>query len=218
MISLLGVTAHTEVPRAARPGWVLVDAGELRAVAEVRDSPPPLTIESMARHAAALTDIMRHTTVVPARLPTPFADEPALRAWLHAHRTRLLHDLESLSGCVEMAVRAVARPEGLRPALAGSGRDFMMERVRSARAAVAAEAAAKDALDALHQRLAAAARSARRTGAASGAYLVAAGAAGAFEDLVLAAKAPRGVEVFCTGPWPAFSFVTTGFPGPKKVA
>jgi Gas vesicle synthesis protein GvpL/GvpF len=147
----------------------------------------------------------RCDTVLPVRFGERFADEGALVAAVEPRRTELLRALDSVRGCVELAVRASL----------GSGARTTVLRARSdgtsyMRRRLAAYTAERDAVDTVDARLRPLARDARlstRDGALHASYLVERGRVEPFKmaAVELAALLPD-LRLTCTGPWAPYSF------------
>jgi hypothetical protein len=192
---------------APLPGRGLADApleahreDELVAVftrhAQGPGDPVPATLWA---HERVVERLLAECTVVPMRFGSTVADEDALRRLLADRRESLAAAMRRIRGRVELGVRARAEA----PAAAGSGRDYLLAKLRASRHA-----------DALHEPLAGLAADAVRRpprGADEllcGAYLVDGGEVARFraatQDLQ---DAHPETAILCTGPWPAYSFV-----------
>jgi Gas vesicle synthesis protein GvpL/GvpF len=183
----------------------LVPLGAVAAVAaEVEGALEP-TDENVLSHARVVDALAAvNDAVLPVRFGRGFRD----REDLESAAARLGDDLESrldeVSGCVEVGLH-VAGPA--QPALsAGSGRDYMQQRLRDV---ARAEALAAD----IHAPLAERARAATRsrsvgtTALLRAAYLVPRAEVETFRTAVDEAQRRYGDLSFaCTGPWPPYSF------------
>lgn len=190
------------------------------------------------RHEAVLEALMTDRAVLPVRFGTVPAHEDALRDVLSAHYAGFTTDLDHVRGRVEVGLRVLWQEEqggggaekrgseeararrGRRTgeqASSGSGRVYMMARLEEKRQQRAhrerAEALAreihtpldKEAVDSTHQVLV------TPRFLLTAAYLVERDETKGFQQQVQALNpAYPAFRFLCTGPWPAYSFVTAG--------
>ncbi|HJS94815.1 MAG TPA: GvpL/GvpF family gas vesicle protein [Solirubrobacteraceae bacterium] len=194
-------------------------------------------VEATARtHEAVLEAVRDQTTVIPMRMCTVYRTEDGIRDMLAREAVPFRDALDRLDGKAEWGVKvftSLAPADESRTADAGAndsssaddspGAAYMerrrTDRERRQRALQMAEAAA----DLIHERLSAMASDAQVislqrpevTGHSgdmilNGVYLVPDDAAEAFHEEVRALAAelePNGIELYPTGPWPAYNFV-----------
>lgn len=186
-------------------------------------------VEATARaHESVLEHVCGQATVIPMRMCTVYRTEGGVREMLHREADALTDALEHLRGKTEWGVKAFVSLDGDEHdaeagAAAPSGAAYMerkrTERERRQRTLEMAE----DAVSVVHDRLSSAAADAQmiplqRPEASghsgemflNGVYLVADEALDGFHEEVRALQAefePQGIELVCTGPWPAYNFV-----------
>jgi len=188
-------------------------------------------LEALARaHERVLDAALALGAVVPFRLCTIYESPEHVRAMLEQEGTELAATLDRLAGMAEWGVKgfvaAPAEPAGAQTHAAASGTDYLA-RKREARDAVESAQAREEALVAtIHDELSAHAADAvlsrphdrRLSGhdgdmVVNGSYLVAESQADAFRSLVESLSRrheAEGIELECTGPWPAYHFVEAG--------
>jgi hypothetical protein len=177
------------------------------------------------QHEAVLEALMTDRAILPVRFGTLLTGEDALRDVLTAHYADFVADLDHVRGRVELGLRVlwqdeqegggatVQRRKGVETR--GSGRAYMMARLEEERGRRArrkqAEALAseintplvKEAVDSTHQVLV------TPRFLLTAAYLVERGAVEVFQQQVQALNSAYStLRLLCTGPWPAYSFVT----------
>jgi hypothetical protein len=170
--------------------------GPLLAVAtRHHDVPDDAGVDALWTHQRVIEAVGLERAVVPVRFASRHGDAEHVRAALAERRDALLAALERVRGRVEVAVRVI-EPE---PAPV-DGRTYLARRRKAA---------------ALHDRLAQRAIAAGRRPEHGGqellrgAYLVERPAVAAFTAFVQALQREHPeVSLVCTGPWPAYSFVT----------
>lgn len=203
MIWVYGICACDARPRldvrgrGEAPLETVAHGGLLAVVSQAAEDDEPPTTAALHAHARVVGALMDETTVLPVRFGTGFAESLAVRSALAVRRTPLLHALEHVDGCVEMAVRASV-PD--RPRLAAADR-LASPPDRRLKAA-------------LHEPLGGLAIAARVWPALvpgevlRAAYLVPRAELPAFQEATaeLELEFPR-VVLTCTGPWPPYSFV-----------
>jgi hypothetical protein len=160
--------------------------------------------------------LMSDRAVLPMRFGTSLAGEESLRRALVTRRAEWRESLDRVRGRVELGLRAVARDAGDSGDARGrceagerpSGRSYLMGKLEAGRRN-------EQAASALHEPLSALAVEARRHQqhgpgeVLRAAYLVEAPAVSGFQACVEALQeAHPGLSLLCTGPWPAYSFVS----------
>jgi hypothetical protein len=195
----------------------LVGVGDLFALVSELDEKRTRKIaeEDLWTHERLAEEAMQYGPVLPMRFGSTVADEAALRSILRDRRTEFRAALERVRGAVEIGLRASLRPrrkrpEGsLAPSGAGAGTAYLLERRAELQGA---EATAREL-----QPLSALARESRfrepgpGTGVLTAAYLVEQEGVEEFRRQVdeLAAEL-EDAAIACTGPWPPYSFASTG--------
>jgi Gas vesicle synthesis protein GvpL/GvpF len=192
-------------PLGVRPSGVGLAGRRLEAIEEAgvaavfsrHEERLEATEERLWAHEGVVEALMEHGAVLPARYGDTFAGERELRAALRARSAALAERLNSVRGHVELAVR-VLRSDGAEPS---SGRSYLEERHRQERH-----------IGALHESLAALASAAQRSAVLgretvhTGSYLVRAEDVPAFVERAASLHRSDDLDVFCTGPWPPYSF------------
>jgi hypothetical protein len=184
----------------------------------------PATEDNLWRHEAIVEALMAARAVLPVRFGTVLADEATVQATLAAHYGDFVASLDRVRGRVELSLRVLwdDAPPSPQPSPAGGGgsgrgrgRAYLMARLEEEHQRQAwrqrAEALAAE-LHTLLDRLAV--ESTRQVLVTSrllltAAYLVERDQVAAFrrEVEVLNAAHPE-LRLLCTGPWPAYNFVT----------
>lgn len=199
----------------------LVRARGVAAVVSPIQSNPDLDEANVLRHEAVVEAAMALGPVLPVRFGTLLADEDAVREAIEIRRTELAAGLRRVKGRVELALRVLwSHDDGhaSRPAVsAASGRDYLLTSLEQSRQVRClrrrAEARARD----IHRPLASLAadstchvlNTSRQLLLA--AYLVDRRSVAAFRrELDQLTSANPDLRMFCTGPWPPFSFVGAG--------
>jgi Gas vesicle synthesis protein GvpL/GvpF len=186
-------------------------------------------VEATARaHQDVLDSVCAQVTVIPMRMCTVYRTEGGVREMLHREADALQDALAHLRGKAEWGVKAFVSMdsegrEADADAGASSGAAYM-ERKRTARERRQQSLEmAEEAVAVIHERLSTAADDAQiiplqRPEASghsgemilNGVYLVADEALENFHEEVRALQAEfasDGIELLCTGPWPAYNFV-----------
>jgi len=195
----------------------------------------PPTEDNLWRHEAVVEALMADRTVLPVRFGTMLADEAAVQAALAAHYADFVAGLERVRGRVELGLRVLSSPEflqlpqsspkfpsisqrnseELRGTQGGSGRAYLLARLEEERQRQAWRQRAEALADELHVPLARLAVESTRQVLVTprllltAAYLVEQGRVPTFRQEVeaLSAAYPE-LRFLCTGPWPAYNFVT----------
>lgn len=211
MIQVFGVASG---PRP--PGYETVQEGGSEVVAVCRRlpaGPPSVSVEAAEAYVGSIMELMRDRALVPARFPTVVGARRDLETWIRDRREALEAELRFLKGKVELGLRALPAPcdQGAGPE--DSGTAFMTGRLHRYRRRQASAASLGAVVDRWHPLLGARAVAGRHEPeAATASYLVPAAEAGSFRHLTAELPASDGIRLFCTGPWPPFSFVETAFP------
>ncbi|MFH1905884.1 MAG: GvpL/GvpF family gas vesicle protein [Chloroflexota bacterium] len=226
-----------EVPLPALPGLgeaplLSLVYREIAAVASRLAAPdnasvPPATEANLWRHEAIVEALMGTRAVLPVSFGAVLADEAALQAILATRYTGFVTDLRRVSGRVELSVQVLLDDDAGRPPPADcgnhtggqpsvvSGHAYMLARLEAERQAQVrrqrAEALATD----IHARLARLADESTHLILVTShlllkaAYLVPRERVTDFRQEVesLCLAYPR-LRFLCTGPWPAYSFIT----------
>lgn len=181
----------------------------------------PAIPDNLWRHEEVVEELMRDSTVLPARFGTCFGTESGLRATLYQREPELARGLDRVRGAVELGVRALWQWDwnGEDPTAPLSeppdpGRTYMLRRLAAERHRRERKTAAEQLTADLHASFASIARdqvcrTLETPGLLlSGAYLVRDGDVEAFRRRAeeVADSAPQ-VKVLCTGPWPPYHFV-----------
>ena len=186
-------------------------------------------VEATARaHERVLEHVQEQTAVVPMRMCTIYRTEGGVREMLHREADPFEEAIDHLAGKAEWGVKAFVSLDADGPddeADAGGSRGAAyMERKRTERERRQhALDIAEDAAVAIHERLSPLADDAQviplqrpeasgHGGAMilNGVYLVAGEELERFHEEVRALQTefgPQGIELVCTGPWPAYNFV-----------
>jgi hypothetical protein len=196
----------------------------------------PPTEDNVWRHEAIVEALMADRAVLPVRFGTVLADEAAVQATLAVHYADFVASLDRVRGRVELSLRVLSSPEvfqvpqsspkfpsisqrnsgELREISEDSGRAYLMARLEEERQRQAWRQRAEALAEELHAPLAQLAVESTRQALITprllltAAYLVERDQVAAFRREVetLNATYPT-LRFLCTGPWPAYSFVTT---------
>lgn len=184
-------------------------------------------VEATARaHESVLDRVCAQATVVPMRMCTVYRTAGGVREMLHREEEALLDALDHLRGKAEWGAKAFispdAEPTGA-DAGASSGAAYMERKRTKQEQRQRAFEMAEEAVTVIHDRLSTAAGDAQmiplqRPEASghsgemilNGVYLVADEVLESFHEEVHALQAEfasHGIELVCTGPWPAYNFV-----------
>lgn len=193
-----------------------IAAAGVRAIASEHEQPPQAGVEELWRHEEVVERLMEEeVATLPMRFGATAAREAELEAILRARGEEFTSLLDDVRGAVELSVRVECAPSaeyvrgsaGGDPAAPRSGTEYMRERGLALRSREDAEAR-------YHEPLSALARRSRLpagrlgSGAFKAAYLVDADRVEAFTALVGRLEREGEATISCTGPWPAYSFVT----------
>ena len=192
-----------------------------RATAEVMP-----TEDNLWQHEEVVEALMADRTVLPVRFGTMLADKTAVQSVLAAHYADFVASLDRVRGRVELGLRVLwndRRPQttdrrdsfcGRPPAV--SGRSYLLARLEEERQVRAWRQRAEALATKLHAPLARLAAVSTRQVLVTprllltAAYLVEQDQVTTFRGKVEAlSTAYPALHFLCTGPWPAYSFVTT---------
>jgi hypothetical protein len=237
VIYLYAITNQPETPLPALPGlgeaplFNLVYR-EIAAVASRHAAPDSASVLSVTnvnlwRHEAIVEALMADRTVLPMCFGSLLADEVALQTALTAHYLSFMADLRRVSGRVELSVQVLLKDDAsqLSPPVRGStagdqtsvtsGHAYMLARLEAERQSQVrrqkAEALATD----IHTRLDLLADESNRLILITphlllkAAYLVPRERVTDFRlEVDRLCLAYPHLRFLCTGPWPAYSFIT----------
>lgn len=225
LASARGLTSPAQPGLDGAPVRVVDHVGLSAVVSERGGSALVADTDSMWAHERVVEEVMDATTVLPVRFGTQFRTEAELRQTLERSGEALVAALARLAGKVELGVRALwpAEPDPGQPR-PDSGRGYMMARLEAMRRGADRRQRAAAVASALHDPLARLAHDSTRRVLVtdrlvlSGAYLVSKDRIGEFRDVVAELEAAHPeLEVFCTGPWPPYSFAEPSSPARAEV-
>jgi len=196
----------------------LVRGARAGAVVSAIAAQPPATEAGVLRHESVVEAAMELGAVLPVRFGTVVADEDAAREALDARAEEFAAGLKRVRGRVELALRVLWNERGSdKPQVdrhAASGRDYLLASLTESRRLDGLRRRAEARARGIHRPLASlAADSTFRVLNTSkqlllAAYLVDRKAISAFRrELDQLTGTNPDLKLFCTGPWPPFSFV-----------
>jgi hypothetical protein len=236
---LYAITDRPDLPVPAEPGLEGMGGCETRpysvthqniaaVVNPLATAKVPPTEDNVWRHEAIVEALMADRAVLPVRFGTVLSDEAAVQATLSVHYADFVASLNRVRGRVELGLRVLweedTPPPQPSPARGGGGergdgRAYLMARLEEERQRQAwrqrAEALAAElhtpldrlAVESTHQVLV------TPRLLLTAAYLVERDQAAAFRrEVEVLSAAHLELRFLCTGPWPAYSFVTTTVP------
>lgn len=231
---LYAITNQPEEPVPPDPG---LEGASLLSLAyqDIAAVASPLTIvevppteDNLWRHEAIVEALMADRIVLPMRFGTVLANEVAVQAVLAAHYTDFVASLDRVRGRVELGLRVLwdddTPPPQPSPACEGgsgrgSGRAYLMARLEEERQVWAWRQQAEALAAELHAPLARLATGSTRQVLITprllltAAYLVERDEVATFrQEVETLSAAYSALRFLCTGPWPAYSFVTTTVP------
>jgi len=193
----------------------------------------PASSANVWRHEELVEAVMATQCVLPVRFGTVFTDEAALHAALALCYGQLVADLDRLQGRVEMAVRVLwehgeetateSRPVSQVTAAGPmTGRAYMLARLQEEQHNTALRQQAEGVAQEIHQPLAHMAVDSQRRILVTprllltAAYLIDQDKIQDFQQQVrlIGTERPE-LRLLCTGPWPAYSFVTAVVTQPR---
>jgi len=193
-----------------------IDCGRVRAVVSEHRVAPEPDEELLWAHERILEELMQGSTILPMRFGSTVPGVEALEAALEGREKEFVASLQRVRGAVELSVRAqlptLAEPSdvALQPTLerSGPGTAYLIGRARQQRQG-------EEVAELVHGPLAGLARrSVSKLGRGDpwvlkAAYLVDEEAVAVFADRVgRLSDSLEELRVSCTGPWPAYSFVS----------
>ncbi len=209
---LYAVTDAERLPAETPPGVGGATVGHIArgglvAVVSEHDRPPELDEESLWMFERVIEIHMTAGAVLPVRYGTLLADASAAELMLGRRGPELAQKLGRIRGAVELSVRGIWPQDSEPPSSGVTGTDYMRARLEPQRRA--GELAAR-----LHAGLDGHARESRQhllrraSIPVTAAFLVDREREQDFLDGVRALDAQlEDVDLVCTGPWPAYSFV-----------
>jgi len=236
VIYLYAITDHAEEPLPIESGLEGASLFSLpfkdiaAVVSPLTTSPMSPTEDNLWQHEAVVEALMADRAVLPVRFGTLLADEAAVQAALAAHYTDFVASLDRVRGRVELGLRVLwevadsewqmadgewPMADSSRRPSAMSGRAYMMARLEEERQRQALRQRAEALAEELHTPLSRLAVDSTQQVLVTprllltAAYLVEQEQAAAFRQEVEALSAANPTLRFlCTGPWPAYNFVT----------
>ncbi len=236
MIYLYAISDQPELPVPAEPGlegtsvFTLTYRDIAAVVCPLTTADVSLTEANLWRHEAIVEALMADRAVLPVRFGTLLADEVAVQNVLAEHYADFVTSLERVRGRVELSLRVLweiadsewqmANSSQRSSAIshqpsASSGRAYLMARLEEERQRQARRQQAEALAEELHAPLAQlAAESTQQVLITprlllTAAYLVERDQVAAFRREVEAlSDAHPTLRLLCTGPWPAYNFVT----------
>lgn len=172
-------------------------------------------------HEAAVESLMADCAVLPARFGTVFSDEAAVNAFLAARYTAFQADLKRVRGRVEVGLRVLwgnspSQPPAVERTGHQDGHTYMMARLKQERQILEWRQTAASLATEVHSRMVTLAVEHTHQILITprllltAAYLVEQDSVASFQQAVqvLVTTYPQ-MRFLCTGPWPAYNFVTT---------
>ena len=236
MIYLYAITDRPDLRTPAEPGlggtslFSLAYQDIAAVVSSLTTATVSPTEDNLWQHEAVVEALMADRAVLPVRFGTLLADESAVQAALAAHYANFMTSLDRVRGRVELGLRVLwdlevqgskgAGEQGSRevrdhPSMEGHGRKYMLARLEEERQRRVhlqrAEALAEEIHTPLTRLAAESTRQVLITPRLllTAAYLVERDQVATFRQKVeaLSAAYPE-LRLLCTGPWPAYNFVT----------
>jgi hypothetical protein len=229
MIYLYAITDLPDLPVPAEPGlegaslFSLTYQDIAAVVSPLTTSAVSPTEDNLWRHEAVVEALMTDRAVLPVRFGTSLTDEAAIRAALAAHYANFVASLDRVRGRVELGLRVLWEIADSEWQTAGSsqqpsatsGRAYLMARLEEERQRQAWREQAEALAEEIHAPLDRLATDSTRQVLITprllltAAYLVEQDQVAAFRQKVeaLSAAHPK-LRLLCTGPWPAYNFVT----------
>jgi hypothetical protein len=221
VIWVYAICERPEMPPPRRRGLAQapldsVREGDLLAVVSRHVHPPgEPALDALWVHERVVERLMADRAVLPMRFGSKLPDAESLRAVLAQRQEAFLAALDRVRGRVELGVRAMQRETPARagaaavaaPATGGSGREYLLAKLRDGRRT-------EHAAGALDEPLRALATEARRQAPRAhdevlrASYLVERTLLPRFRaEVQRLQRTHPEVAVLCTGPWPPYSFV-----------
>ncbi len=225
---LYAITDRPELPVPAEPGlegtslFGLAYRDIVAVVSSLDTAKVSPTEDNLWRHEAIVEALMADRAVLPVRFGTVLADEAAVQATLAVHYADFVASLNRVRGRVELSLRVLWDFEfrisnfEFRP---DSGQAYLMARLEEERQRQAWRQRAEALAAELHTPLGRLAVESTRQVLVTprllltAAYLVERDQVVAFRQQVEAlSPAYPALHFLCTGPWPAYNFVTATVP------
>jgi hypothetical protein len=236
MLYLYAISERTDKPLPDAQGiggyplFSLQDGNLIALVSESDASEPATVEENLWLHEAIVENLMAERSVLPVRFGTRVADAAQMQLRLATHHDRFVAALDHVRGRVELGLRLLWNDDGagdrgtasIEPeprAPVSAGRAYLNARLQQERQVQARKARAEDMAAQLRTTLAPLAIDSVVKVLATprllltAAYLVDHRSVEAFRTQVqgMADSLPH-LQMLCTGPWPAYSFVTGCIP------
>jgi hypothetical protein len=178
-----------------------LDRGDLCAVFSVHAGPPPEpSAEALWAHESVVEALLRDRAVLPMRFGTLLAAPRELVSLLATREAAFARLLDRVRDRVELSVRVIGEPADKAPASDGTG--YLARKLEASREA-----------ELVHAPLAELAEDSRRGAGRAGNLLAASyllenrGVERFVAEVRRLQDRNPSLEVVCTGPWPAYSFV-----------
>jgi hypothetical protein len=218
MIWLYAICNRPDLPAPRRRGLaqapveVLIEGGLMAVFTRHARTPGEPAPDALWTHERVVERLMADRAVLPLRFGSTLEDETVLRALLADNRQRFLELLARMAGRVEIGVRvlqplAADAADQATPAVAATGRDYLLGKLRNGRRIERAAAELHAPLEAVSVE---ACRQAPRgeDEVLRSAYLVDQQVVGRFRSVIQRLELTHpDVAILCTGPWPPYSFM-----------
>ncbi len=241
MIYLYAITDRPDLPLPVEPClegsplFSLVHREIAAMVSFVTVANVKATETNLWQHEQVVETLMANRAVLPVRFGTVLRDESAVRTALATHYARFVAQLDRVRGRVEVGLRVLWRNEddlkrmhdpGSSTQLrniarqTGEGQAYMIGRLKQEHQIEAKRRQAEALADKLHFPLTQLARDSTRRVLITpellltAAYLLEGNQVSKFQEKVNSlSRAYPTLRFLCTGPWPAYAFVTATVPG-----
>jgi len=178
-----------------------LEYGAVCAIFSLHAGPAPEpSAAALWAHEAVVEALLRDRAVLPMRFGTVLADERKLRAELADRALEFARLLDRVRDRVELSVRVIGEPADLTPATDGT--EYLARKLELTREAELVHAPLAELAEESRR------GAPRRASILSASYLLPRGGVERFVAEVrgLQQRNPS-LELVCTGPWPAYSFV-----------
>jgi hypothetical protein len=220
IIDLQGDRPALRLGLADQPISYVLEGGIGAVVSQIEPRAVAANAAQIVRHESIVESLSEGHGVLPVRFGTMLADDEAVRSLLRERHDIFADDLGRLRGRVEISLRALwADPPA--PALPAAeeaprtGRGYIERRIVEERSAAISRMRAKQVADEIHAQLDQYAEASAckvlpsERMLLSAAYLVPRQDTARFQARVAEISAARPeIRLLCTGPWPAYHFVT----------
>jgi hypothetical protein len=225
---LYAIVECPDMPVPAQPGLeearllVIVCRDLAAVISPFAAATAERTDTNLWRHEAVVEALMAQRAVLPVRFGTLLANQAAVRSTLAAGYDEFLASLERVRGRLEMGLHILCEEPALptgssRHLSASSGREYLQARLQDERRMQRYRQEVELLVQTLDAELVSIAAASQRHVLVtprlllSASYLVGCDRLPAFQQGVAAlADAHRHLRFLCTGPWPPYSFVTSG--------